>query len=78
MCPPSHHHNCFMATPELGQRMYSSTLCARIRLCHQLSAQTVNSSSQCVVQIACIYQILKEKNRQNYKNSIQQDNEMKI
>ena len=24
MCPPGYHHNGFMATPELGHRMYSS------------------------------------------------------
>ncbi len=26
MCPPSYHHNGFMATPELGHRMYGYTL----------------------------------------------------
>ncbi len=27
MCPPGCHHNGFMATPELGHRMYGYTLC---------------------------------------------------
>ncbi len=26
MCPPGYHHNGFMATPELGHRMYGYTL----------------------------------------------------
>ena len=26
MCPPGCHHNGFMATPELGHRMYGYTL----------------------------------------------------
>ena len=26
MCPPGYHHNGFMATPELGHRMYDYTL----------------------------------------------------
>ena len=25
MCPPGYHHNVFMATPELGHRMYGYT-----------------------------------------------------
>ncbi len=26
MCPPGYHHNGFMATPELGHRIYGYTL----------------------------------------------------
>ncbi len=25
MCPPGYHHNGFMATPELGHRMYGTS-----------------------------------------------------
>ena len=32
MCPPGNHHNGFMATPELGYRMYGYTLWGRIAL----------------------------------------------
>ncbi len=30
MCPPGYHHNGFMATPELGHRMYAVTHCEEL------------------------------------------------
>ena len=45
MCPPGYHHNGFMATPELGDRMYGYTLQGRIALWSHQGAQTGNSSS---------------------------------
>ena len=50
MCPPGYHHNGFMATPELGHRMYGYTLWGRIALWSHQSAQTA-SSELCIMQI---------------------------
>ena len=43
MCPPGCHHNGFMATTELGHRMYGYTLWGRIALWSHQSAQTASS-----------------------------------
>ena len=50
MCPPGCQHNGFIATPELGHRMYGYTLWGRIALWSHQSAQTA-SSELCIVQI---------------------------
>ena len=50
MCPPGCRHNGFIATPELGHRMYGYTLWGRIALWSHQSAQTA-SSELCIVQI---------------------------
>ena len=50
MCPPSYRHNVFMATPELGHRMYGYTLWERTALWSHQSVQTVGSERY-IVQI---------------------------
>ena len=55
MCPPGYHHNGFMATPELGHRMYGYTLWGRIASLSHQSAQTA-SIDECIVQIVNVPQ----------------------
>ncbi len=31
MCPPGYHHNGFMATPELGHRMYDIYIYSQVK-----------------------------------------------
>ena len=45
MCPPSYHHNGFMATPELGHRMYCYLFGGRKSLWSHQSAQSASSSA---------------------------------
>ena len=49
MCPPGCHHNYFMATPELGHRMYGYTLYGRIAFL--LWSDEIANSEQCIAQI---------------------------
>ena len=66
MCLPGYHHNGFMATPELGHRMYGYTLFGRIALWSHHSAQTA-SSGRWTVQIVKVPQGDSPNNPREYK-----------
>ena len=48
MCPPRYHHNGFMATLELGHRMYGYTLWGRIALCYIIILIVLTEINECV------------------------------
>ena len=65
MCPPSYHHNGFMATPELGHRMYGSCFSAykwlfqKVRLYGTITVKLSKLSLFLYIIPSCLYLLLR-------------------